>query len=70
MSKQIILHVNGEDKSCVAQTTLPELLLQLGFNPRLVAVEYNGDILHRQFWDDTEMKVGDRIEVVTIVGGG
>jgi sulfur carrier protein len=70
MSKQIILHVNGEDKSCVVQTTLPELLLELGFNPRLVAVEYNGEILHRQFWDDTEMKVGDRIEIVTIVGGG
>jgi sulfur carrier protein len=70
MSKEIILHVNGEDKSCVAQTTLPELLQQLGFNPRLVAVEYNGEILHRQFWDDTVMKVGDRIEIVTIVGGG
>jgi sulfur carrier protein len=70
MSKQIILHVNGEAKNCVAQTTLPELLPQLGFNPRLVAVEYNGEILHRQFWDDTEMKDGDRLEVVTIVGGG
>jgi sulfur carrier protein len=70
MSKQIILHVNGEEKKCVAQTTLPELLQQLGFNPRLVAVEYNGEILHRQFWEDTVMKVGDRIEVVTIVGGG
>ncbi len=70
MSKQIILHVNGEDKFCVAQTTLPELLQQLGFNPRLVAVEYNGEILHRQFWETTEMQSGDRIEVVTIVGGG
>jgi sulfur carrier protein len=70
MSKQIILHVNGEDKICVAQTTLPELLQQLGFNPRLVAVEYNGEILHRQSWDSTEMQSGDRIEIVTIVGGG
>lgn len=70
MSKQIILHVNGESRSCVAQTTLPELLQQLGFNPRLIAVEYNGEILHKQFWDNTEVKAGDRIEVVTIVGGG
>ncbi len=28
---------------------LPELLQKLGFNPRLVAVEYNGEILHHQF---------------------
>jgi sulfur carrier protein len=42
----------------------------LGFNPRLVAVEYNGEILHRQFWSGTEVQQGDRLEIVTIVGGG
>lgn len=39
-------------------------------NPRLVAVEYNGEILHRQFWDITMIEEGDRLEIVTIVGGG
>lgn len=39
-------------------------------NPRLVAVEYNGEILHRQFWEETQMREGDRLEIVTIVGGG
>lgn len=39
-------------------------------NPRLVAVEYNGEILHRQFWQTTEIQEGDRLEIVTIVGGG
>jgi sulfur carrier protein len=70
MSEQVTLQVNGDAKSCAPQTHLPELLEQLGLNPRLVAVEYNGEILHRQFWTDTEMKSGDRIEIVTIVGGG
>ncbi len=49
---------------------MPKLLSFLGLNPRLVAVEYNGEILHRQFWDDTILKDGDRLEIVTIVGGG
>lgn len=49
---------------------LPELLLQLQLNPRLIAVEYNGEILHRQYWDSTTMQSGDRLEIVTIVGGG
>ncbi len=70
MTASITLQVNGEARSCPPQTLLPDLLTQLGMNPRLVAVEYNGEILHRQFWQETEMKEGDRLEIVTIVGGG
>lgn len=66
----ISLQVNGETKTCPPHTSLPALLTQLGLNPRLVAVEYNGEILHRQFWETTEMQTGDRLEIVTIVGGG
>jgi sulfur carrier protein len=66
----ISLYVNGESQNCTAHTHLPQLLEQLGMNPRLVAVEYNGEILHRQFWNETEVQEGDRLEIVTIVGGG
>ncbi|OUC12590.1 MAG: thiamine biosynthesis protein ThiS [Alkalinema sp. CACIAM 70d] len=66
----ITLQVNGEDKSCPPKLNLPQLLEHLGMNPRLVAVEYNGEILHHQFWENTEVQAGDRLEVVTIVGGG
>ena len=70
VQKQVRLQVNGEAKTCAPQTTLPQLLQQLGLNPRLVAVEYNGEILHRQFWETTQMQTDDRLEIVTIVGGG
>ena len=70
MSNQITLQVNGETRTCSSQSRLPDLLQQLGFNLRLVAVEYNGEILHRQFWTETQVQEGDRLEVVTIVGGG
>ncbi|MBD2342762.1 sulfur carrier protein ThiS [Anabaena subtropica] len=70
MSDPITLQVNGETHNCLPQVLLPDLLRQLGFNPRLVAVEYNGEILHRQFWEQTKVQSGDRLEVVTIVGGG
>ncbi|MGD1912551.1 MAG: sulfur carrier protein ThiS [Rivularia sp. (in: cyanobacteria)] len=64
------LQVNGEIRSCFEETTLPDLLVQLGYNPRLVAVEYNGEILHRQYWEQTKIQQNDRLEIVTIVGGG
>lgn len=70
MSELITLTVNGEAKTCSEQTKLPQFLEQQGLNPRLIAVEYNGEILHRQFWENTEMQEGDILEIVTIVGGG
>jgi sulfur carrier protein len=62
--------VNGDRRQFPSQTFLTDLLVQLGMNPRLVAVEYNGEILQRQFWQETEVQEGDRLEIVTIVGGG
>jgi sulfur carrier protein len=70
MTNKITLQINGETRDCSTATSLPELLEQLGLNPRLVAVEYNGEILHKQFWQTTQMQEGDRLEIVTIVGGG
>jgi sulfur carrier protein len=64
------IQFNGESRSCPPTTALPDLLELMGLNPRLVAVEYNGEILHRQFWPGTQIQEGDRLEIVTIVGGG
>lgn len=66
----ITIKVNGESYVCSGGLGFFELLQQLRFNPRLIAVEYNGEILHRQFWVDTKLAHGDRLEIVTIVGGG
>jgi sulfur carrier protein len=67
---KINIQVNGESVDCSPHLKLPALLTQMGLNPRLLAVEYNGEILHRQYWENTEIKMGDRLEIVTIVGGG
>lgn len=66
----ITLQVNGDNRTCQPNLTMIELLKYLGLNPRLVAVEYNGEILHRQCWEDTIIQNSDRLEIVTIVGGG
>ncbi len=70
VESSITLEVNGESRTCTLGMSLPQFLQSMGLNPRLVAVEYNGEILHRQFWEMTQMKGGDRLEIVTIVGGG
>jgi sulfur carrier protein len=66
----IAVQVNGQTRHCPAPLAVPEALEQLGFDPRLVALEYNGEILPRERWSQTWLQAGDRLEVVTIVGGG
>ena len=66
----ITITVNGESQNCPTNTRLLDLLKLLQLNPRLIALEYNGEILHRQFWETTIVQNNDRFEVVTIVGGG
>ena len=69
-NREIAVRVNGEPYFCSSSISLPELLIQMDLNPRLVAVEYNGEIIHRQYWAETQIQQGDRLEIVTIVGGG
>ena len=66
----IEIQVNGNVQCCPMGQRLPALLTQLDLNPRMIAIEYNGEILHRQFWDEWLVMEGDRLEIVTIVGGG
>ncbi|MEL7227233.1 MAG: sulfur carrier protein ThiS, partial [Cyanobacteria bacterium J06576_12] len=49
----IALQVNGETKTCLANTLLTDFLQQVGLNPQLIAVEYNGEILTRALWQTT-----------------
>lgn len=70
MSDRVTITVNGDFRTVSSKTKLPQLLEEMGLNPRLLAVEYNGEILHRQFWQETEIVDGDKLEIVTIVGGG
>ncbi len=70
LSGTIELQVNGETKSCPVGTHLPDFLTQVGLNPKLIAVEYNGEILARSLWQTTQLQPDDQLEVVTIVGGG
>ena len=60
--------VNGEIKT--GCTNVLEQLTQMGFDPKRVAVEKNGEIVPRAQYEATPLEEGDRLEVVRFVGGG
>jgi len=68
--RSLELTVNGEAWRGAAGSSVADLLLQLGLDARLVAVELNGEILPRTERAARELRDGDRVEVVRFVQGG
>ena len=64
------LIINGEDKNFPSSLTLHSLVEQLGMKHDRVAVELNLNIVPRERWAETNLKDGDRLEIVHFVGGG
>ena len=62
--------LNGEPQSVPYSTTVADLVTGLGLVPAQVAVERNRDIVPRAEYARTELREGDRLEIVTFVGGG
>jgi thiamine biosynthesis protein ThiS len=62
--------VNDRPHEVVAGTTLAELLDEMGLQPKLVAVEVNLQVVPRQQHGQCTLQEGDRLEIVTLVGGG
>lgn len=62
--------VNGEPRQAPAGTTIAALLAELGVEPRQVAVEVNLELVPRGRHAEHALAAGDRLEVVTLVGGG
>ncbi len=62
--------LNGKEKEQYSDLSLTELLQREGYDIRKIAVEINGEIISKSVYKETRVKSGDKIEVVSFVGGG
>lgn len=67
---EVFIQINGEKKEIRGEMPLADLLLQLELAPELVAVELNLRVVPRERYAQTVVRPGDRVEIVTFVGGG
>lgn len=65
---QIIL--NGEPRDVAEGMTVAGLVLELGGDPRGIAIERNLEIVPKAEHATTILQAGDSLEVVQFVGGG
>ena len=70
MSDSIQVVINGETRTVVQGTTVAALIGELGLGDRRIAVERNREIVPRAEHATTVLLAGDRLELVTFVGGG
>jgi len=66
----ITVTVNGEQRETKPDSTVTDLLHEMGLDPGRVAIERNLEILARPEWQKTSVQAGDRYEIVQFVGGG
>lgn len=64
------VNINGEEKEFSDGLTVAALLHELDIQKERVAVELNLDIIAKARFEDTVLRDGDRVEIVSFVGGG
>ncbi|QDV61871.1 Sulfur carrier protein ThiS [Crateriforma conspicua] len=66
----IHLTVNGEPTTVEKAMSVRQLLNTVDVPPNYLAVEVNEEVVPREDYDNHVVNDGDRVEVVTLVGGG
>ncbi len=64
------IFVNGEPRAVSGDMILLELVTDLGLIEQRIAVEVNREIVPRSAHAGHRLRDGDRVEIVTAIGGG
>ena len=62
--------LNGEKKEIAENISVKKLLAGLGIKTEQVAVELNLTIVPKTEYENKIIKTGDKIEIISFVGGG
>lgn len=66
----LTVYLNGQETPLEGARTVRDLLVHLDLADKRIAVERNGEIVPKSHHADTVLADGDRIEIITAVGGG
>ena len=61
--------VNGKEEN-IEVKTISDFISSKGLDRKAIIVEYNMKIAKKATWNKVELKEGDSLEILNIVGGG
>ena len=70
MADALQIHVNGQVHDCPSGSTVGDLLRDLDITSERVAVELNLEIVDRKDFELRGLRQGDRVEILSFIGGG
>lgn len=70
MSTHTTITVNAEPKPFQPGMTLRALIVHMGLEKNAVAAEVNGTLVSHRNHDTHVLQPGDKVELVSLVGGG
>lgn len=70
INQYILIYLNGKPFNCRKNLLLKDLLDYLDVNISSSVIEYNRQIVQNLLLDRINLCEGDKIEIVSIVGGG
>jgi thiamine biosynthesis protein ThiS len=70
MEKSKNFFLNGEKYWTNDCITILQLINYFNYNSSLLVLEYNNSICNKKNWNKIYLHNNDKIEIVTIVGGG
>lgn len=70
MTKIKNFFLNGQVYYVEQTITISDLIHYFNFNDSLLVLEYNNLICDKKHWKEIVIQNEDKIEIVTIVGGG
>lgn len=64
------IKVNGEIRQIKENSTLLELITELGIEAKVMAAAVNMQIVKKEDWANARLQDGDAVELLDFVGGG
>nr|YP_010596569.1 sulfur carrier protein ThiS adenylyltransferase [Chrysotila carterae]WAK83205.1 sulfur carrier protein ThiS adenylyltransferase [Chrysotila carterae] len=65
-----IVFINGIEYEYKREVSLYNILLYLGFSLETILIDYNGTIISSNKLTSVYIKPNDRLEIITLAGGG
>ncbi len=66
----MMIYVNGDTRDCADNSTVADVVSDLGLTGKKIAIELNKEILPFQQYCSQILQAGDRLEIVHAIGGG
>ena len=70
VSSPIKIFINGDLKKFPSETNIVSILESLNISSKHIAIEINENLVFRSDWQETNLKDGDKVEIVKAIGGG